>query len=192
MNNEEIEIFLKNNLKDFTINTSLQQRSVADIIEYKCCKLAKDEYTDIYLPAKSKRSIEDFCLVSDTTNCFDVKTHHIQESGFSMPNLISIDRLRKLLLDSKITLSYVFIDYKRIDNKIVIENINIKYIWQLDWSVLSIGSLGKGQLQILDNNKEMKYTDVGREEWSKILLQKGYEYNLKQMQKIQKEIKNWQ
>lgn len=192
MNIENIEKLLKNNLKDFTIDTSLQQRSVADIIEYECCKIVKNEYTNMYLPATSKRSIEDFCLVSETTNYFDVKTHHIQENGFSMPNLISIDRLRKLLQNEKITLTYIFIDYVREDNRILIKNINIKYVWQLDWSVLGIGSLGKGQLQISDNNKDLKYTNVGRDAWYKELILKGYEYNLKQIQKIQKEIKKWQ
>ena len=86
-----------------------------------------------------------------------------------MPNLISVKRLKDVLEDDSKTLSYVFIDYKRENGNVLIEDIHIKYIWELDWSILSIGALGKGQLQIKDANKELIFTDMGKDAWFEIL-----------------------
>ena len=126
-------------------------------------------------------------------NLFDTKSHFVQETdGFSMPNLISVKRLKDVLEDDSKTLSYVFIDYKRENGNVLIEDIHIKYIWELDWSILSIGALGKGQLQIKDANKELIFTDMGKDAWFEILKTKVMEFYTKQIIKIEKEMKLWE
>ena len=144
--------------------------------------------------AKSKRSIDDFTLVfGDINNLYDTKTHYIQlEEGFSMPNLISVKRLKKVLEEKLKTLSYVFIDYKRENGNVLIEDVHVKYVWELDWSILSIGALGKGQLQIKDANKDFVFTNIGKNEWFDILKVKVVEFYKKEILKIEKELKLWQ
>jgi hypothetical protein len=191
---ELVEKTIKDNLKDFTLSKSFGQRSVGDKIEDDCSMIVKQFYSDGYVAARSKRSIEDFSIKSsDHLFYFDVKTHFIQEElGFSMPNLVSIDKLRNLLKEDNKSLIYIFVDYKRNDTDVIIENVVVKYVWELDWSILGIGALGKGQLQIKNANNEMILTEIGKEEWFKILKLKGLEYNRKQLIKIEKEIKkNW-
>jgi len=192
---ELVEKTVKDNLKGFSLSQSFGQRSVGDKIEDDCAMIVKQFYADNYVAPRSKKSTEDFSLAfSQDSFYFDVKTHFIQkELGFSMPNLVSIDKLRKLLTDDTKSLLYIFVDYKRTETDVTIENVIVKYIWELDWSILGIGALGKGQLQIKNANNEMVFTEIGKEEWFRILKVKGLEYNQKQLIKIANEIKkNWE
>lgn len=192
---ELVEKTIKDNLKGFSLSQSFGQRSVGDKIEDDCAMIVKQFYADNYVAPRSKKSTEDFSLAFlKDSFYFDVKTHFIQEKlGFSMPNLASIDKLRKLLVDDTKSLIYIFVDYKRTETEVTIENVIVKYIWELDWSILGIGALGKGQLQVKNANNEMVFTEIGKEEWYNIFKVKGLEYNQKQLIKIANEIKkNWE
>lgn len=194
MTNSELKSLLKEKLKDFQLSESYGHRAVGDKLEADTVDILKEILPKNLVEAKSKRSIDDFTLVFDgNINLFDTKSHFVQETdGFSMPNLISVKRLKDVLEDSSKTLSYVFIDYKRENGNVLIEDIHIKYIWELDWSILSIGALGKGQLQIKDANKELIFTDMGKDAWFEILKTKVMEFYTKQILKIEKEMKLWE
>jgi hypothetical protein len=194
MINLELEKILKEKLKNFELSNSYGHRSVGDKLEADVVDILKNTLLKNLVEANSKRSIDDFTLVfGDNINLFDIKSHFIQETkGFSMPNLISVKRLKNVLESELETLSYVFIDYKRENGKVLIEDIHIKYIWELDWSILGIGALGKGQLQIKDANKQLIFTDMGKSEWFKILKIKVIEFYEKEILKIKKELKLWQ
>jgi hypothetical protein len=194
MTNSELKKLLKEKLKDFQLSESYGHRAVGDKLEADTVDILKEILPKNLVEAKSKRSIDDFTLVFDgNINLFDTKSHFVQETdGFSMPNLISVKRLKDVLEDDSKTLSYVFIDYKRENGNVLIEDIHIKYIWELDWSILSIGALGKGQLQIKDANKELIFTDMGKDAWFEILKTKVMEFYTKQIIKIEKEMKLWE
>jgi hypothetical protein len=194
MTNSELKKLLKEKLKDFQLSESYGHRAVGDKLEADTVDILKEILPKNLVEAKSKRSIDDFTLVFDgNINLFDTKSHFVQETdGFSMPNLISVKRLKDVLEDDSKTLSYVFIDYKRENGNVLIEDIHIKYIWELDWSILSIGALGKGQLQIKDANKELIFTDMGKDAWFEILKTKVMEFYTKQILKIEKEMKLWE
>ena len=192
MTNVDILSLLEDKLKDFTLHSDFEQRSVGDKIENICKSIVKEQYPNKYKKAKSKRSIEDFSLIgNDFIQYFDVKTHFIQERGFSMPNLISIDRLRKTLSDVNKSLSYIFISYHRVDGEIKVSNIHIKYVWELDWSILRIGALGKGQLQIRNANNDFVFTDIGRDRWFDVLKKEAPKFYINEIQKIENYIHNW-
>jgi hypothetical protein len=194
MKNSELETLLKNNLKNFDLSESFGHRAVGDKVEADTIDILKSILPKNLLEAKSKRSIDDFSLVFDgNISLFDTKTHFIQEKGgFSMPNLISVKRLKEVLESDLQTLSYVFIDYKRENGRVLIKDIHIKCIWELDWSILGIGNLGKGQLQIKNANKELVFTDIGKEEWFKILKVKVKQFYKNLIKSIEKEIKIWE
>ena len=180
--------FLKSKLMvgSLSVPTYSGHRTIGDMIEVEVINELSQNYNIV--EGKSKRSIDDFSIGNDL---YDVKTHHENEGGFSMPNLISVKRLKGVLEDESKTLSYVFVDYTRNDDEVKITDVHIKYVWELDWSMLSIGALGKGQLQIKDANKELVFTDIGRDEWFKILKVKVLEFYQKELTKIGKEIDLW-
>jgi len=195
MNNikEVLEGLIRENLSNFELDDVFEQRSVGDKIENDCKEIAKRFFESNYISPRSKKSLEDFTLkFGDIINWFDVKTHFIQEvSGFSMPNLVSIDKLKTSLKKDNENIIYIFVSYKRENGGITIEDVYLKYIWELDWTVLRIGNLGKGQLQIKDANKEVIFTNEGKELWSKQLNVEAVKFYNKRILNIQKEILKW-
>jgi hypothetical protein len=195
MNNikEVLEGLIRENLSNFELDDVFEQRSVGDKIENDCKEIAKRFFESNYISPRSKKSLEDFTLkFGDIINWFDVKTHFIQEvSGFSMPNLVSIDKLKTSLKNDNENIIYIFVSYKRENGGITIEDVYLKYIWELDWTVLRIGNLGKGQLQIKDANKEVIFTNEGKELWSKQLNVEAVKFYNKRILNIQKEILKW-
>jgi len=185
-----------NNLVDFQIDAGSEQRTVGDLIEYQIKQiilgLKDSNLVKECLEPRSKKSIEDVTLVGvdNVTNYIDTKTHDI-ESEFSMPNLTSVEKIRKLLLDSSKSLIYVFVSYKKEDNMVVIKKIEVKYIWEIDFSILRIGSLGKGQLQISNMNKELVFTQEGKTSWLENLKSKVREYHQDRINQIEKDKLSW-
>jgi hypothetical protein len=159
-----------NTLVDFQIDEGSEQRTVGDLIEYQIKQiimgLKDSNLVRECLEPRSKKSIEDVTLigVDNITNYIDTKTHDV-DSEFSMPNLTSVEKIRKLLSDDSKSLIYVFVSYKKENNIVTIQKIEVKYIWEIDFSILRIGSLGKGQLQISDMNKELVFTEEGKISW---------------------------
>jgi hypothetical protein len=194
MNNLQLGNLLKLKLNNFNLSDSYGHRAVGDKLEADVSNIISEVFKNEFVNPKSKRSIDDFSLVTDNNiSLFDVKTHFIQNTmGFSMPNLISVKRLKDVLENDLQTLSYVFIDYKRENGNVLIEDVHIKYIWELDWSILGIGALGKGQLQIKNANKALIFTNIGKDDWFEILKVKVIEFYKKEIIKINKEIKIWQ
>jgi hypothetical protein len=81
-----------------------------------------------------------------------------------MPNLISVARLRK---NKDTEIVYHFVDYEVNDDEVVVLNQTIVPIWEIDWSVLKIQNLGKGQLQLCgvkDYSRLPRYKGT-QEEW---------------------------
>jgi hypothetical protein len=190
---EILERLITENLNDFELDEQFEQRSVADKIENDCKEIAKKFFEPNYISPRSKKSLEDFTLkFGDTINWFDVKTHFIQEAdGFSMPNLVSIDKLKHSLNNDNENIIYIFVSYKRENGKIKIEHVYLKYIWELDWSILGIGNLGKGQLQIKNANKQVVFTTEGKDDWSKKLNLEAASFYNKQIEKNKKELSKW-
>ena len=117
MNNikEVLEGLIRENLSSFELDEQFEQRSVGDKIENDCKEIAKRFFESNYISPRSKKSLEDFTLKFDNTiNWFDVKTHFIQDvDGFSMPNLVSIDKLKTSLKNDNENIIYIFVSYKR-------------------------------------------------------------------------------
>ena len=123
--------------RTFELNFMAGQRTIADMIENYCV----DEIVKAggEKPA-TVRSIED---VSFANALIDIKTRDVNRE-FSMPNLISIKRLKKLTQP----LFYWFIDYETDNNEARVLKSELRLIETIDWSVLSIQNLGLGQLQL--------------------------------------------
>lgn len=190
-----IKTQLDENLTDFELVDGGQQRTVGDLIESKVSEILKntssDLITEIRAP-RSKKSIEDVTLVSSgVTYYIDPKTHDVN-SDFSMPNLTSIEKIKKLFLKSTEELVYVFVSYRIQEGVINIVDVKVFFIWELDISILGIGALGKGQLQIKNANESLVFTSKGKENWYDDFKKVVQVYLKKQITKIKKQIIDWE
>ena len=134
---------------DFDVAAGIKQRGIADLIEDKIIKQCQLSFENVK-EGRSKKSTEDMSF-GETLNpnsiWFDIKTHDVN-GDFSMPNLISMDKMFKEIIDVDRELFYLFQDYILVDNKVTILEKKIIPYWKLELDNLGIGNLGKGQLQI--------------------------------------------
>jgi hypothetical protein len=148
----------------------LAQRGYADMIEDEISKIAsKTNFGGDwkYFKARSKRSVEDFSIRDGKKSIwYDVKTHDLN-GEFCMPNLISIDRCRKVLSDPDQDLIYIYVKYRIDGASVVIENIEFIPVYEIAFSSLAIQNLGLGVLQIKNAHKVLDKYTKGRYNWLK-------------------------
>jgi len=192
---EYIQNLLIENLRSFELVDGGMQRTVGDLVESRVTEILMNTKSDLITETKgprSKKSIEDVTLISDLVSFYvDPKTHDM-DSGFSMPNLTSIDKIKKLFLCDNKELIYVSVKYKLENGWVNIVDIKVFFIWELDVSILGIGALGKGQLQIKNAKKDLVFTDKGKQKWYSDFKKLVQEYLRKQIIKINKQILEWE
>lgn len=165
--------------------SSNNQRAYADLIEEQACSLAQSKYPDDFVAARTVRSPEDFKLKLDKDYLIDVKTRQLN-TEFNMPNLISVDRLDKILSDPAQDLYYWMIDYEVLNNgDCAIRHSEIRSVWSMPWEAVAIQNLGKGQLQIKNWSKLTVYLD-DRASWLQDLRMMRKIFYLKQADKFRK------
>jgi hypothetical protein len=191
-----ISNILKEEMVNFVITEGSEQRSVGDMIEFKIKNilmgLATNGLVADCVEPRSKKSIEDVTLIGhDGVKYYiDPKSHNVN-SKFSMPNLTSVEKLRKLLSSNDKELVYVFVSYEVIGQDVNVTSIDVKYVWELSFDMLRIGSLGKGQLQISDMNKDLKFTEIGKQEWFEELKSVVRDYHTQRIKQIEKDKLQW-
>jgi len=187
---------VRDKLSNFMVSEGSEQRSVGDIVEFKIKQILMDLPQDGVikesLEPRSKKSIEDVTLVGTNGVNYrvDPKTHNI-DSEFSMPNLSSVEKLRKLLENENEELIYIFVSYVINGLEVSITKIDVKYLWELSFEMLRIGSLGKGQLQISNMHNELKFTNIGKLKWLNELKSKVREYHNQRIKQIEKDKLKW-
>ena len=173
-------------LKSSLLQEQFDQRGYATNIEKKFIDIVKQEYTN-YKEPESVKSTADITI---DNVLIDIKTTDIDRK-FKMPNLISIDKLKKL--DYNENIMYAFISYSSKQNKIV--DSSLFYIWELPWRHLAIQNLGKGQLQIKDMKKFLddvkNFPKNNKDDWTKEFLKQGKIYYKKMISKMEKYFQDW-
>ena len=191
--NLSVENIIKKEIQTVIIDKAISHRAVGDIIESVCSVAVSKHFKD-FSKSTSKRSVEDFTIKEENIfNLFDVKGHHIQDknNGFSMPNLVSIRRLKKIFNNPNKTINYIFVHYKRDEDSIEVKEVKVLNIYEIAWSNLTIGALGYGQLQIKDNNKNIETIPPNKESWELNLKKMATNFYIKQITKFEKQIKIW-
>jgi hypothetical protein len=69
-----------------------------------------------------------------------------------MPNLTSVERLARFYGDNKNYFVLLLVSYKTEGEQLVFGNCIFSPIEYLDWSCLTLGALGWGQIQIANSN----------------------------------------
>jgi len=173
---------LAQNLK-FPESTNLQQRGIADKIEDACNEIIKANFENVK-PPRSRKSTEDISI-GDTY--IDHKTSD-ESLDFKMPNLISVDTLRKL--DHE--LIYNFVVYNSAKREIV--KTFALSLYELNWDHLAIQNLGTGQLQIKNMKAflESPVSSMTKEQWRAKLQEQVVAFYEKLMTKTKKRQDQWQ
>ena len=166
--------------------SSGNQRAYADMLEELACDLARTEFVNNFRPARTVRSPEDFTLADGAQSIFvDVKTRQLGKD-FSMPNMISVDRLDKILRNPNLELYYWMIDYEVASNgDCVVRHSEIRSVWSLPWAALSIQNLGKGQLQISKWAEVANYA-TDKSAWHAELKEQRKRFYRKQIKKLER------
>lgn len=161
----------------------IQQRGIADKIESACNQILNEDFDDVR-PAKSRRSIEDLNIGNIYV---DHKTSDVA-LDFKMPNMISIDRLKKL--DRELIYNFVIYDS---NEKKIIDTFALT-VYELNWDHLKIQNLGKGQLQITSMAEFLKSpkTNLTKEEWLNKLKEEAISFYKKVQKDAEKRQKEWQ
>lgn len=182
------------NLENFQLIEGGQQRTVGDLIENKVLTILKNTSHPLIekiVQPRSKKSIEDLTLVSGGIKYYlDPKTHD-KNSNFSMPNLTSISKIKKLFSSDSEELIYILIDYEIIENFVHIKKVDTLFIWEFGFDNLSIGALGNGQLQIKNKHNPIVISELGKEFWFTSFKFLVKNYLIKQQNKIHKQIIEW-
>lgn len=173
--------------KSYDIQSEMEQRGVADLIEGKIARHIITNHNGT--KATSLRSIEDVKVGEHIW--IDTKTLDINKQ-FHMPNMISIERLKKLYDDKQNELIYIFVKYSKGNGKVNIVDVEVLKIEDISWDSLQVSNLGNGQVQIKNaNNKTKKFIGT-RAEWLNILKQKVISFIDKQIEKRIKQKIVWE
>ena len=121
----------------------------------------------------------------------DVKTHRL-DTKFNMPNLTSVERLSRFYEEDANYFSLLKIDYKIDDVQAKIEKVTFAPIEFFDWSCLTIGALGWGQIQIADANVVNIVPDNSRKKWMLELCDAVLEFYPKEIGKINRRIAHFE
>lgn len=97
----------------------------------------------------ARRAMADLAF-TDTDNHYyliDVKTHNTA-TQFNMPNLTSVHRLARFYEDDRNHFVILLVEYSVENEQLVFSAVRFVPIENLQWSCLTIGALGWGQIQI--------------------------------------------
>ena len=182
-----------------TAGPRAMQRGFADAIEGHVCDHVRGALAGqaglTTHAARSRRSLEDFSLTRDgATAWVDVKS---RDTGgtFSMPNLVSIERLWKLLEAPRESLMFIFTDYT-VTNTTTgtarIDSVHVIAAESMNAAALQIQNLGRGQLQLRSGYKAEDL--VARTRNTRLaarLPAMAADFHRRQMAKIEKEMSIW-
>lgn len=101
----------------------------------------------------ARRAMADVAYTDIDGNYYliDVKTHNTS-TQFNMPNLTSVHRLARFYEDDRNYFVILLIEYSVEDGHLTFTDARFIPIEHLEWSCLTIGALGWGQIQIANSN----------------------------------------
>ncbi|MEE1058515.1 MAG: hypothetical protein U0K92_03925 [Treponema sp.] len=140
--------------------------AVQDYLEKNFEKCLPNGIVKEFSSAFARRAMADFAFtdVDDNYYVIDSKTHNL-DTSFNMPNLTSVERLSRFYEDSNNYFSILITAYKVDNSKLIFEDCKFVPIELLDWSCLTLGALGWGQIQIANSNNIVINEANTRKKW---------------------------
>jgi hypothetical protein len=191
-----IHSFLNQNQNFLSPKTLQSPRAAGDalqeIIGEKFREIAS-EYCEDYSNDFARRSMADLAFTDKFGNyhIVDVKTHR-EDTKFNMPNLTSVERLSRFYEDDRNFFSLLVIKYRIENSSLIVSEVVFRPIEFLDWSCLTIGALGWGQIQIANSNNITSRLHYSRRDWMLELCDTLLEFYPKEIEKIGERIKRFE
>lgn len=185
---KKIKSFL-NKQKDFlSARTINSPRAVGDAIENILAENLETILGDVveeYSASFARRAMADLAFTDKDGFYYvvDVKTHRL-DTKFNMPNLTSVERLSRIYEEDTNYFSLLKVDYKINGMRAKIEKVTFAPIEFFDWSCLTIGALGWGQIQIANANVVKVVSKNSRKKWMLELCDTMLEFYPKEIGKI--------
>jgi hypothetical protein len=156
-NIEKTVVDLLNNNQLMNYNTVNSPRAVGDAVQgfleknISAC-LPKELVLKIDT-SFARRSMADLAFEDIGGNYYvvDIKTHNLN-TNFNMPNLTSVERLARFYGDVKNYFVLLLVSYIIEEDRLMFRKCMFVPIEHLDWSCLTLGALGWGQIQIANSN----------------------------------------
>ena len=192
MRREAIEKRLKkflNEQTDFLSTRTINSpRAVGDAIENIVAENFKNmlgNTADEYSSSFARRAMADLAFTDKDGFYYivDVKTHRL-DTKFNMPNLTSVERLSRFYEEDLNYFTLLKIDYKIDGTRAKIVKVTFAPIEFFDWSCLTIGALGWGQIQIANANVVKMVPKNSRKKWMLELCDTMFEFYPKEIEKI--------
>ncbi|TAN32646.1 hypothetical protein EPN28_03940 [Patescibacteria group bacterium] len=120
----------------------------------------------------------------------DVKTHRL-DTKFNMPNLTSVERLARFYEEDANYFSILKVDYLANGTRAEIKKVTFAPIEFFDWSCLTIGTLGWGQIQIANANVVKIAHKNSRKKWMLDLCDTMLDFYPKEIGKIHERVEHF-
>ena len=175
--------------------TASSPRAVGDAIQLLVEKKFEHilgEWCEEYSSAFSRRAMADLAFTDrEGFYCIvDVKTCR-KDTKFNMPALVSVERLSRFYEDDVNIFSIMMVKYEVIGNRVRTDEVLFYPIEFLDWTCLTIGALGWGQIQIANSGNIVVNRGYSRKSWMLSLCDALLEFYPKEILKIQDRIKKF-
>lgn len=165
----KIESFLNQQATYMSEHTASSPRAVGDalqsILEANFDAILGDDVRE-YSSDFARRAMADIAFTDREGfyHVVDIKTHRL-DTAFNMPNLTSVERLTRFYEDDHNYFDLLLISYRVEESDIRIEKVQYTPIEHLDWTCLTIGALGWGQIQIANSNRVATNHSQERRDW---------------------------
>jgi hypothetical protein len=191
-------ISLVNSEKDLMSARTLNSpRAVGDaiqeVLESKFDSLLPKAILKEYNSSFARRSMADFAFTDNDGFYYvvDNKTHNL-DTAFNMPNLTSVERLSRFYEDDSNYFTLLTVAYRVEGVGLNVKACHFVPIEHLDWSCLTVGALGWGQIQIANSNNIRINQKQTRKAWMIRLCDILAEFYPKEIEKISGRIKHFE
>ena len=172
--------------------TSGSPRAVGDALESLVAEKFDrflGDWCSEYSSDFSRRAMADMAFTDKEGfySVVDVKTHR-EDAKFSMPNLTSVERLARFYETDVNVFSLIVIRYDVEGTRVNVSEVLFSPIEFIDWSCLTIGALGWGQIQIADANRIRVADRYSRREWMLQLCEVMIAFYPREILKIQNRV----
>jgi hypothetical protein len=166
--------------------------SIQDYLSQNLQNILPNDLLDEYASEFSRRAMADVAFKDRDGNYYvvDIKTHCLS-TKFNMPNLISVERLSRFYKESSNNFAIMYVAYDLTDNGWSFSECKFVPIEYLDWSCLTIGALGWGQIQIANANI-INIVPQSRRKWMLALCEVLLDFYPREMGKIENRLTHFQ
>ncbi|MDR1910869.1 MAG: hypothetical protein LBQ52_00790 [Helicobacteraceae bacterium] len=167
---EQKVLSLLNNVDLMNKNTLNSPRAVGDAIqsflEERLHYCFPENSMINYGGSFARRSMADYAFEDKEGYYYviDFKTHSLA-TKFNMPNITSVERLARFYKDFRNYFVILMVSYTIEKNRLSFQKCLFAPIESFDWSCLTLGALGWGQVQIANANNIVIKDTITRKQW---------------------------